>query len=120
MNLFNVLFLMAVIGTFANVPLVEGTCYNGVCSGATRVNTGVDRFIQEEHGDLHTLAASGVWWALAGFLVAIGYSSKTYFTILAENGGICSFNSLVAWVFSIWAVLTVVFVGTALIIAFTL
>lgn len=115
-------FAIAALALLA-ATLVPGTeasgCYSGVCGSSVKA-AGVQRFVQEEHHDVHELAVAGVWWALAGLLVAIGYATKTYFETLIASGGISSFTTLVAWVFSIWAVITALFIGIALIITFSL
>ena len=72
------------------------------------------------HHSASVLALSGIWWALSGFLIAIGLTSLLYFWLLVQTNAIESFTTLVGWVFAIWALLTVLFVGTTLILAFTI
>lgn len=108
---------------------VEGKDYGGSAHASASASaksasmmgkSNLERFVVEEHRDIRLLSISGIWWALAGFLVAFGLISVVYFRLLIQSQAINCFQPLIAWTFSIWAVLTVFFVGGALTIAFTL
>jgi len=82
--------------------------------------TGLDRFIMEEHKDVRNLSVAGLYWAIAGLLILIGFLTLTFFRQLVSSQAIACFKTLVAWTASIWALLTILFITPVIVLAFTL